>query len=138
MDEIRRVLKPGGIFGLIWNIRDETTGWVAALSRIMAPHGKGAPRFHEGQWRSVFPAEGFAELREKTFEHAHRGDFESVVVDRVMSVSFIASLSRSEREEVSRQVRRLAKSYPGLSDETDVIFPYRTFVAWTEKSIAVT
>ncbi len=60
------------------------------------------------------------------------------VVDRVMSVSFIATLSRSEREEVSRQVRRLAKSYPGLSDETDVIFPYRTFVAWTEKSIAVT
>ncbi len=138
MDEIRRVLKPGGIFALIWNIRDETTGWVAALSRIMAPHEKGAPRFHEGQWRSVFPAEGFAELREKTFEHAHRGHFESVVVDRVMSVSFIASLSRSEREEVSRQVRRLVNSYPDLSDETDVNFPYRTFVAWTEKSIAVT
>ena len=33
LDEIRRVLKPGGIFGLIWNIRDETADWVAALSR---------------------------------------------------------------------------------------------------------
>jgi hypothetical protein len=104
----------------------------------MAPHEKGAPRFHEGQWRSVFPAEGFAELREATFEHAHRGNFDTVVVDRVMSVSFIASLTRSEREEVSQQVRRLVNAYPGLSDETDVIFPYRTFVAWTEKSRAGT
>ncbi len=138
MTEIRRVLKPGGIFGLIWNIRDETTAWVAALSRIMAPHEKGAPRFYVGHWRSVFPAEGFADLREATFEHAHRGDFESVVVDRVMSVSFIASLSRSERDKVGRQVRRLVNSYPGLSDENDVIFPYQTYVAWTEKSLAGT
>ena len=63
---------------------------------------------------------------------------EVIVVDRVMSVSFIASLSRSEREEVSQQVRRLVNAYPGLSDETDVTFPYRTFVAWTEKSRAGT
>ena len=138
MNEIRRVLKPGGIFGLIWNIRDETTAWVAALSRIMAPHEKGAPRFHEGQWRSVFPAEGFGDLQEATFEHAHRGDFESVVVDRVMSVSFIASLPQSARDEISGQVRRLVNAYPGLSDETDVTFPYRTLVAWTEKSLAGT
>jgi ubiquinone/menaquinone biosynthesis C-methylase UbiE len=138
MNEIRRVLKPGGVFGLIWNIRDETTGWVAALSRIMAPHEKGAPRFHEGQWRSVFPTEGFGDLREATFEHAHRGHFETVVVDRIMSVSFIASLPQSEREEVGQQVRRLVHVYPGLSDETDVTFPYRTFVTWTEKSLAGT
>ena len=138
MNEIKRVLKPGGVFGLIWNIRDETTGWVAALSRIMAPHEKDAPRFYAGHWRSVFPAEGFGDLREATFENAYRGHFETVVVDRVMSVSFIASLSRSEREEVSQQVRQLVIAYPGLSDETDVTFPYQTFVAWTEKSRAGT
>lgn len=133
MAEIGRVLKPGGIFGLIWNVRDETCGWVAALSRIMTPFEKGAPRFHEGQWRSVFPAKGFGELREATFEHGHRGRFETVVVDRIMSVSFIAALAPSEREEVGRQIRLLAKSYPDLADKTDVMFPYRTLVAWTEK-----
>jgi hypothetical protein len=69
------------------------------------------------------------------FEHAHRGNFETVVVDRIMSVSFIAALSPSQREEVDRRIRRLAKSHPDLSDETDVRFPYRTLVAWTEKSL---
>ncbi len=98
LDEIKRVLKPGGILGLIWNVRDETVDWVAALSRIMVPYEEGTPRFHEGQWRSVFPAEGFAELRELTFDHVHRGNFKTVVVDRILSVSFIAALPLSERE----------------------------------------
>ncbi len=136
LDEIKRVLKPGGILGLIWNIRDETFDWVAALSRIMIPYEEGTPRFHEGQWRSVFPADGFAELLEVKFEHVHRGHFETVVVDRIMSVSFIASLSPRQREEVNRQIRRLVNSYPDLSDETDVRFPYQTLVAWTEKLLA--
>lgn len=133
LDEIKRVLKPGGTLGLIWNVRDKAIDWVAALSRIMIPYEEGTPRFHEGQWRSVFPADGFAELQELKFEHAHRGHFEMAVVDRIMSVSFIASLSPSEREEVDRQIRRLVNSYPELSDETNVGFPYRTLAAWTQK-----
>lgn len=32
---IHRVLKPGGQLGLIWNVRDESIGWVAALTRII-------------------------------------------------------------------------------------------------------
>ena len=58
LDEIRRVLKPGGAFGLIWNIRDDSVPWVAALSSIMKPFEGDAPRFHSQKWRDVFPAEG--------------------------------------------------------------------------------
>ncbi len=33
--EIARVLRPGGVLGLIWNIRDERTPWVRRLTEIM-------------------------------------------------------------------------------------------------------
>ena len=59
LHEIRRVLKPGGAFGLVWNLRDDSVPWVAALTRIMQPFEGDAPRFHSQKWRDVFPAEGF-------------------------------------------------------------------------------
>lgn len=33
--EVRRVLRPGGGLGLIWNVRDEAVPWVARLSQIV-------------------------------------------------------------------------------------------------------
>src|SRR5690606_19767892 len=33
--EAARVLRPGGVLGLIWNIRDESVPWIAAMGAIM-------------------------------------------------------------------------------------------------------
>lgn len=38
--EAGRVLRPGGVLGLVWNIRDDTVPWVARLTEIM--HGSHA------------------------------------------------------------------------------------------------
>lgn len=131
--EIARVLKPGGVLGLIWNMRDETCDWVAQLSKILLPYEGETPRFYHGDWRSVFPAEGFTGLQELTFEHTHEGTSETVVIDRMMSISFIASLPREKRDDVERQLRGLLKSCPELRDEIPISFPYQTLVAWCKK-----
>ena len=33
--EVARVLRPGGVLGLVWNLRDESVSWVAALGEAM-------------------------------------------------------------------------------------------------------
>jgi len=101
LHEIHRVLKPGGAFGLIWNVRDESVEWVAALTKIMEPFQGDAPRYPTLKWRGLFPADGFSSLREQHFSNGHTGFPEQVIVDRVLSVSFIAALPRDERDRVT-------------------------------------
>jgi len=124
--EVRRVLKPGGVFGLIWNVRDERVRWVAALTKIMAPYEGNVPRYHTQAWRQQFPAQGFGPLRERQFSNAHRGDPEQVIVDRVLSVSFIAALPEQAFKKVANQVRALIAETPELAGKTEVSFPYET------------
>lgn len=124
--EIRRVLKPGGRLGLIWNVRDESVDWVAALTGIMRPYESDAPRYAGGAWRRVFPAPGFTPLTETIFPHGHTGSPEHVVVDRVLSVSFIAALPESERKQVEAKVRALIADHPALAGRETVTLPYRT------------
>lgn len=123
--EIRRVLKTGGVLGLIWNVRDERVPWVAALTAIMAPFVKETPRYASGAWRSVFPAEGFEFIAELHAPNNHTGDPEQVIVDRVMSVSFIAALPAREKAEVEQKVRSLIAATPELA-ASQVTFPYDT------------
>ena len=126
LDEFARVLKPGARLGLVWNVRDESVDWVAALTRIMTPYEGDAPRFYKGSWREVFPHPAFGPLQESVFEHVHEGPPEQVIVDRVMSVSFIAALPASEQARVRAQIEALIESHPALRGQAVVRFPYHT------------
>jgi SAM-dependent methyltransferase len=128
--EIRRVLRPGGYLGLIWNVRDSSVPWVRALTAIMAPHEGDAPRHDHGEWRQVFPAEGFEPLRQRSCPHVHVGPPEQVIVDRVASVSFIAALPEQTRAGVLAQVRALIADTPELAGRASVEFPYVTHAYW--------
>ena len=130
--EIHRVLKSGGALGLVWNVRDDRVPWVAALSQIMQPYEGDAPRFHSQKWRSVFPAEGFGPLREKRFPNRHTGSPEKVIIDRVLSVSFMAALSTDQRELVTSQLKEIIATYPELAGKAQVTFPYETLACSVE------
>lgn len=128
--EIHRVLRPGGVLGLIWNIRDQSFDWVAKLTAIMAPFEGDAPRYDNGEWRRAFPAREFGPLLEKSFAYSHVGAPERVIVDRVASVSFISALDAPTRERVLDQVRALIAATPTLAGADTVEFPYLTRVYW--------
>lgn len=134
--EIRRVLKPGGALGLLWNIRDATSPWVASIIEIMAPYDHGAPRFESGAWnthyesgawRSVFPAPGFSKLQDKTFANPQTGSPETIIIDRVLSVSAIARLPREEREHVVARIRDVIAGTPELAGKQQITYPNTTY-----------
>lgn len=124
--EIHRVLKPGGALGLVWNVRDETCEWVAALTKIIAPYEGDTPRFHSGEWRRAFAGGLFSELEETSFRHAHAGPPREVIIDRVLSVSFIAALSAPDKAHVAAQLAHLIDTDASLRGRAQVTFPYRT------------
>ncbi len=126
LHEIHRVLRPGGQLGLVWNVRDESVDWVAGMTAIMSPYEGDAPRYRSGAWRRLFPTELFGSLREKHFPHGHTGDPEQVIVDRVLSVSFIAALPRPQQHIVAAKLHDLIATTPALNGREEVTVPYET------------
>jgi SAM-dependent methyltransferase len=126
LDEFARVLRPGGRLGLVWNVRDESVDWVARITQIITPHEGDAPRFHRGDWRKPFPHAAFTPLQEAAFAHSHDGPPSVVIVDRILSVSFIASLDERGRAEVRAALEDLVATHPALRGQEVVRFPYRT------------
>jgi hypothetical protein len=69
---------------------------------------------------------GRLSLHETRFPHGHSGPPERVIVDRMLSISFIAALPADERNNVAIQVRNLIASTPSLAGQPEVTFPYYT------------
>lgn len=131
--EMHRVLKPAGILGLIWNTKDASVPWVQAAYSVIEPYEGDVPRFHTGAWRDVFPAQGFGPLHEERFRHQHIGTPETVIVDRLLSVSFISSLPEAEREKVATKLRSLIATDPALAGQPQIAAPYTTLAFSTER-----
>jgi SAM-dependent methyltransferase len=134
--EIHRVLKPGGKLGLVWNMRDARVGWVAALDQIVNRLEGDTPRYYTGAWRRAFPFAGFGPLYEQHYAHGHTGAPEDVILNRVRSTSFVASLAAAERAKVDEQMLALIASEPELAGKEIVTVPYTTAAFYTVKGAA--
>jgi hypothetical protein len=115
----------------VWNVRDESVDWVAAITGIISPWEGDVPRFHKGDWRRPFLQQDPADPRFSTpaatvFPYTHEGSVQEVIVDRFMSVSFIAVLAEADKAGVESALRALASSHPALRGRDRVAFPYRT------------
>lgn len=124
--EIHRVLKPGGRLGLVWNVRDESVDWVAAITDIITPYEGDTPRFHTGRWREAFTGEYFSEPEMTRFPYSHVGSPQEVIMDRFLSVSFIAALPEASKAVVAAQLQALIDTHPSLKGRDTVAFPYQT------------
>jgi SAM-dependent methyltransferase len=126
LSEMRRVLKPDGALGLVWNVRDESVDWVAEITAIIAPYEGGTPRFHLGQWRQAFDLTLFSDPELHLTSYDHVGPPETVIIDRFLSVSFIAAMPDHERQLIADRLRTLIDTHPDLRGKSEIAVPYRT------------
>ena len=123
LEEMHRVLQPGGGVALVWNARDERDPLQAALSEIIDPLERNTPRRRQRDWKTLLLGSGlFDRCERKLFDHEQIVD-EQGVVDRVVSISFIAASPKSVRDEVESQVRALLRDIG-----TPIRLPYMTEV----------
>jgi ubiquinone/menaquinone biosynthesis C-methylase UbiE len=129
--EIHRVLRPEGILGLIWNVRDEASDWSERLTEIFDRlAGEGTPRYRDMRWREPFEAtELFGPLHHQVAYHVHQVTRETFH-DRVLSVSYVASAPELERDRVVAEVTDLLENDPDLRGRDQIVMPYRTDVFW--------
>ncbi|HEY7485077.1 MAG TPA: class I SAM-dependent methyltransferase [Streptosporangiaceae bacterium] len=122
--EIARVLRPGGVFGPIWNLRDESVDWVARLSVLVSLEDGTA---HRGGYAEVDLGEGFGPAERREFPNAQTHTADSLVA-LVRSRSYFLAATPSRRRRIESGVRELAA---GLPPEFELPYVTRAFRART-------
>jgi SAM-dependent methyltransferase len=119
--EIARVLKPGGVFGPLWNERDDQVAWVAALSEIIDDH-RAAGAAADG----VAPLGPlFGPVERADFRHSVRHTPETLV-ELVRSRSFYLTADRAKRAGVDAAISDLCATHPDLAGRDEFELPYVT------------
>jgi SAM-dependent methyltransferase len=125
--EVGRVLRTGGVLGLVWNIRDESDPWVARLTAAM--HGSHAEEMLAGDGpRVAAPFEGLVEQRWSWTRTLTR----TALLDMVASRSYIITATETERAEILASVaelfdeRRRTERGRAAGDAETISLPYLT------------
>lgn len=134
LTEIHRVLKPQAALALIWNQRDERVDWVKALADSIAQYEADTPRFHKQTWKHVFQQQSlFRAVELQTFDHVQQGTVEDVVINRLLSTSFIAAMPQAQQQQLSHQFEHIIHTYTGKHPHDYLDFPYTTYAYFFEK-----
>ncbi|MEO6500553.1 MAG: class I SAM-dependent methyltransferase [Jatrophihabitantaceae bacterium] len=125
--ELGRVLRPGGVIGLLWNLPDRSVEWVPKLYR--------ATRKRELPWSKQFDqldGELFTELEQASVACEHLLPGPDGLRDLVHTWSWVITRSRAEQDAIDHRVRILISQYAELQAPV-VAFPQRTEVLWQHR-----
>jgi SAM-dependent methyltransferase len=121
--ELRRVLRPGGVVGFVWNTRDERVPWVRALGELLAAEA----RDHEADQGVV---DRFAAELPATVEVFDSGTVQQLTPEQVVAGigtrSYVATMDDAGRAEFLGRVRDLLAGRPDTRGRPELELPYTT------------
>jgi SAM-dependent methyltransferase len=121
--EMRRVLRPGGVVGLIWNTRDTRVPWVAALDDLLTGETRGSAAD-----QSV--VDDFARLLPADDEWFESGLVQTVSPEQLVAGigtrSYAATMDRDGRAALLDRVRALVAGHPDTRGRAQLELPYVT------------
>lgn len=118
--EAARVLRPGGVLGLVWNVRDDSVDWVARLSQVM--HGSHAEQMlAEGPPRLGAPFGGL----EQAEWHWMRPMSRATLLAMARSRSYIITAGPEERAHIEAGLALLFDDIGAIGDAM-IDLPYVT------------
>ncbi|MCH7231553.1 class I SAM-dependent methyltransferase [Glycomyces sp. L485] len=124
LPEIRRVLRDGGVLAPIWNTRDETVDWVAALTGIIGA-SKGE-RTAQAAAEPGFFGPHFADPEVRIFRHEKTFDGPGLL-RLVQSRSVYLTADPGRRREITAGVEDLVANHPRLAGRGAFAMPYATY-----------
>ena len=116
--EIARVLRPGGSLGLVWNTRDERSGWVKDLGAIIGHE-------HDPLNDDVTLPAPFADVERHQVEWTSYLTPQALI-DLVASRSYCITSPTEVRTRTLEKVRELLATHPALVNSTGLALPYIT------------
>jgi SAM-dependent methyltransferase len=125
MPEIHRVLRPGGVLAPIWNVRDESTGWVGALTEAIG--SSQGERDALAAARPGYFGDLFGEVEHRVFRHEWPID-RAGVLRLVQSRSYYLTSDEAGRARIEAVVREVLESHPDLEGRESFAMPYDTHV----------
>ena len=120
--EAGRVLRPGGVLGLVWNIRDESDAFARALTAVMRA-SEAERLIAEG---GPVVGEPFGALERRTWTWV-RTMGRAELMDMVASRSYVITAAPEDRDRILAEVGSLFAQHRRLQEGGEVVdLPYRT------------
>jgi SAM-dependent methyltransferase len=120
--EIARVLRPGGVFGVLWNLRDDQEPWVSALSELLGVEDSTSTIAARHRPET---APHFSPADDHQFRHDQELDLDRLL-SLVQSRSYVITLPEPERAALLADVAELARAHPDLAGRATFTLPYVT------------
>ncbi|RYO80208.1 hypothetical protein DL766_009330 [Monosporascus sp. MC13-8B] len=158
--EIERVLRPGAVFGMIWNIEDynkpvswvATTKWERKLSDFITSFKDGNLRFRDESWKDVFaenlPYTPFQVIKNTITDHLPRFSLplgegkvswtvwlsEDALWSRLQTLSQIAVLKGPDLENAKKIVKdALSGDDVKRNEKGEIAVHGVTYYAWADR-----